>query len=663
MSTRLRIIGIAGLCLVASGLAQGQCGHTPGNPDGTLEGTGYGSSVAMSADGNVALAGGPGYDLGDGIVRTFERVEGEWTEGSALGAHVFLGDSFGWCLAISDDGNTAVISAPYEWSFDPQIVQWCGAAYIYERDPVAGTWSESERFASPDLGVYYNFGASCAISPDGNIVVIGETNILGTEFQDLPDAAYVYTRTGDVWSGPQELVPAPAVDPWLNYGHSVAISDDGTLIAVGAPTAVSEPISGEVHIFELQGGVWTHIKRIERLIPNAAFNAFGTPLAFHGQTLVTQDGAEDEEGPAPGLDGPPLLFYEPQGGVYPDLPTDTLFFPAGFGGGASALVIRGDDMMVGSFGVLHFRWVEVDEGVFEWRSLGYYNADDYNPDEGSSSFGHAVAFGDSPADMVVGEPEWRDDLGNFNVGRIHFPDRVFEDSSFQIAPTESHLTLDLLFPGMDVQREFVFLLGFFQFEFPESCDGEGLPIQAILEDFEIRTVEKSVQFDGPMGIPITLTDAVISLASPSAPALLSPSGQVFFDDMVVHIEVMVQIGKLKPFKFTAEGPQEGAMPARFVQRQDEPFAFSIDNLVLDFAPDIGLGKNNPSVHAFGPLDLVEEPPCEADIIADGLLDFFDLQAFLNAFASMIEPGDWNDDDAYDFFDLQGFLNAFAEGCP
>jgi FG-GAP repeat protein len=59
------------------------------------------------------------------------------------------------------------------------------------------------------------------------------------------------------------------------------------------------------------------------------------------------------------------------------------------------------------------------------------------------------------------------------------------------------------------------------------------------------------------------------------------------------------------------------------------------------------------------------PPgaCVADLNGDDELDFFDLSAFLNAFAVGDQIADFVDDDIFDFFDVQAFLQAFAAGCP
>lgn len=55
--------------------------------------------------------------------------------------------------------------------------------------------------------------------------------------------------------------------------------------------------------------------------------------------------------------------------------------------------------------------------------------------------------------------------------------------------------------------------------------------------------------------------------------------------------------------------------------------------------------------------------CVPDFTGDGTLDFFDVQAFLAAFAANDSSADLAPDGLFDFFDVQAFLQAFAAGCP
>lgn len=55
--------------------------------------------------------------------------------------------------------------------------------------------------------------------------------------------------------------------------------------------------------------------------------------------------------------------------------------------------------------------------------------------------------------------------------------------------------------------------------------------------------------------------------------------------------------------------------------------------------------------------------CSPDLNGDGMLDFFDISAFLSGFTAMDPAADFTGDGQYDFFDVSAFLGAFGAGCP
>lgn len=59
----------------------------------------------------------------------------------------------------------------------------------------------------------------------------------------------------------------------------------------------------------------------------------------------------------------------------------------------------------------------------------------------------------------------------------------------------------------------------------------------------------------------------------------------------------------------------------------------------------------------------DEPDCPADITGDGVLNFFDISAFLGAFNTQDPIADFNDDGLFNFFDVSAFLAGFNAGCP
>ncbi|PCI08637.1 hypothetical protein COB72_07840 [bacterium] len=55
--------------------------------------------------------------------------------------------------------------------------------------------------------------------------------------------------------------------------------------------------------------------------------------------------------------------------------------------------------------------------------------------------------------------------------------------------------------------------------------------------------------------------------------------------------------------------------------------------------------------------------CVADFNGDGMLNFFDVSAFLTEFGAQSVSADLNEDGSWNFFDVSAFLQAFNMGCP
>jgi len=124
-------------------------------------------------------------------------------------------------------------------------------------------------------------------------------------------------------------------------------------------------------------------------------------------------------------------------------------------------------------------------------------------------------------------------------------------------------------------------------------------------------------------------------------------------------------------------PRNGYMIRSFVQGVDSGLEFATG---FDFLPTTGVDCNRNLVpdscdiargtslddNNNGVPDECEGggEPCIADFSKPfGVLDFFDVSAFLAAFSAQENAADLNGDGVFDFFDLQVFLNAFAAGCP
>jgi len=131
-----------------------------------IVGDGFGISVALSANGSTALIGASSRNSGQGAAYVFTRFGSEWTQqGGALTAHDGVAsDYLGWSVALSADGEIALIGADGRSSS-------LGATYVFTRS--GAVWTEQAEI-SADNGVKGDtFGFSVAISGDGSTAVCG----------------------------------------------------------------------------------------------------------------------------------------------------------------------------------------------------------------------------------------------------------------------------------------------------------------------------------------------------------------------------------------------------------------------------------------------------------------------------------------------------------
>jgi hypothetical protein len=170
-----------------------------------------GAAVALSGDGNTAIEGGPNDNTGAGAAWIFTRSNGQWTQ---LGSKLTVAGTggFGGALAISTDGNTAVIASPGGQ----------GGGYMYTRSGNSWTQQGSEIVVAGSAGL----GGAVALSADGNTLLMGAPNENG---------AYAFARSGTTWSqqGAEFTFPDGSAYTGAEEGCSVALSADGNTAVIG----------------------------------------------------------------------------------------------------------------------------------------------------------------------------------------------------------------------------------------------------------------------------------------------------------------------------------------------------------------------------------------------------------------------------------------------
>jgi len=220
-----------------------------------------GWSVGLSGDGNTAIIGGYDDNLSNGAAWIFTKNGGAWTQqGPKLFDRVNDGDFQGFSVALSGDGNTAIIGADIDHS-------GVGAAYIWTRS--GGVWTQqgqSKLVGSNVLGGQAFQGSSVALSGDGHTAIIG-----GIFDDNQVGAAWIFTGSGGSWHEQQKLVGTGAIGK-SQQGWSVALSGDGNTAIVGGLTDNTD--IGAAWVWNRTGATWTQAG--EKLV---AYSQVGD---FHG---------------------------------------------------------------------------------------------------------------------------------------------------------------------------------------------------------------------------------------------------------------------------------------------------------------------------------------------------------------------------------------------
>lgn len=259
-----------------------------------------------------------------GAVYVFTRSGDVWSQQAYLKASNTDGsDNFG--SSVSLDGDTLAVGANDEESGATGVdgneannaIEDSGAVYIFAR--TGTTWSQQAYIKASNTGEDDIFGYSTSI--DGDTLVVGapneqsgSTGIDGNQSHNGSHdagAAYVFTRTADVWSQ-QAYVKASNTDNGDSFGWSVAI--DGDTIAVGAfgedssATGAdgyefdnSEFNSGAAYVFTRIGTTWSQQAYLKANNTEAG-DQLGWSLDLDGDLLVVGANNEDGDGSDPADD-------------------------------------------------------------------------------------------------------------------------------------------------------------------------------------------------------------------------------------------------------------------------------------------------------------------------------------------------------------------------
>jgi hypothetical protein len=242
-----------------------------------------GTSVSIAADGNTAIVGGYVDSNEVGATWVFTRVAGVWSQqGSKLvGAGATGTARQGLSVAISGDGNTAIVGG----TLDSLSV---GAAWVFTR--TGGVWTQQGGKLVGKGGVgHQGQGGSVSFAADGNTVIMG-----GIFDDSLTGAAWVFTRTGGVWTQQGNKLVGTGAKGRALQGASVSLSADGNTAIVGGYAYSGD--AGAVWVFTRTGDVWAQqgSKLVGTGATGGARQGMSVALSGDGNTAVVGGYADNE---------------------------------------------------------------------------------------------------------------------------------------------------------------------------------------------------------------------------------------------------------------------------------------------------------------------------------------------------------------------------------
>ncbi len=221
-------------------------------------------------------------------------INEHWNElGEGIGGEK-LDDLAGHRVATNKDGTIIAVSSP-KWIKPGYNREPFGRVRVYKFEPETNRW---RKMGSDIVGEELDeFGTALAMDADGKNIVVGMIN--DTEMGRDSGSVRVYTyddNSGEiVWIKKGELLTGRS--SFEEFGAAVDISDDGRMIAVGAPNADvgiqpdTEEEAGAVRVFRYEPNANNWIKVGEDLEGLVKFDHFGAAVSISGDGFCLAIGA------------------------------------------------------------------------------------------------------------------------------------------------------------------------------------------------------------------------------------------------------------------------------------------------------------------------------------------------------------------------------------
>ena len=251
------------------------------NPDG------FGKAVTISGNGEIYAVGAP--DSSNGYVSIFNHNKNSATR---FGDEIFgygTEDRLGSGVAVSGNGNIVAVGANGRSSFGG--TNRFGHVRVFEKtanglEQIGSDIRNTTEFISG------SFGSEVSLNEDGTFLAISAPGLNSSK-----GAVYVYQRRGNTWYPIGNIITDPKGD---RTGSSIALSNDGTIIAVGSGTNPSggsgSNYKGFTTVYKYNNANNTWETLGEQILGEATRDYSGTSIDLSGDGSILAIGAYGNDG-------------------------------------------------------------------------------------------------------------------------------------------------------------------------------------------------------------------------------------------------------------------------------------------------------------------------------------------------------------------------------
>ena len=227
----------------------------------------FGESLAISGNGDILATNGLNTNKGDLQVFNWEqfkwrfrqRFEGETSNGL-----------YGTSVSLSFEGRMLAVRAPGIFGRERE-----SKVYVYNYN-AQGNYVQ---IGNTITSTVTTDSSGIALSNDGKIVAIGNTD---------DGASEVYTLRGNLWERLGSPLPGPN---FAKFGASIDVSNDGMIVAIGAPLAdLTQFKAGMVSVYAWDGTEWQ--QRGDNILGDSDSAHFGHSVSLSSDGSILAIGGD-----------------------------------------------------------------------------------------------------------------------------------------------------------------------------------------------------------------------------------------------------------------------------------------------------------------------------------------------------------------------------------